>query len=747
MQSQHFHKLLSRKFLQSSLIPILSIEVLLLVLYFSVNAYISRETEKTLLEEVRSTAIPIVEQSSNRVNDDLRDVARHAHLLRQETERFFAKPDLFALPNGIPSLKVGDSGALYKANQQGCGMFYAAKTKIGDKERAKAIQSEGLDPIYDVVLKSTPNLAAVYLNTWDDMNRLCPYIDKLWDTYPPNLEMSDYNFYYEADAKHNPGRKVVWTSVYLDPAGQGWMASAIVPIYKGNFLEGVLGLDITVDKMTKNILGQKLPWDASVFLVDSMGMILAMPSSVEEALGLKELKQHVYKSSVITTVEKPEEFNLTKNPDKTLAQKFAQILKNSTKISDMEIKGKEYMLAQAIVEETGWRLMFLVDKEKVVSPVTALKQTSQWLGYAVVGMMVVFYAVFFSILLVQSKNFARKIAKPVENLVSAAMKMGQEKAQENIQVEISGVKELDSLSFEFQRMQSEIRQRTEALIAEQVAREVQEHKAEVAYQIGLYESTSAHLHNVGNALAGLDGYIRGLEKVIEAAKQWPMAFSMIQEKLVGIEEDSYKEVLNLIRRLEDVQVKHAVPQLQSNLQKIRTSYTEMMASIRHQQSMFKESQAAESKLIHENFSLDQMILEIVENFRSEFVGIPVDVQLELPEITIKGHKFQIRTGLINLIKNAFEAIQTNPSEHSKVSISLERNTSSVRFKITDNGVGFDAIQSSKLFQQGYTSKNDGHGLGLHSFLMFLQSRGGSLTAESPGQELGATFVAEIVDES
>ena len=56
-------------------------------------------------------------------------------------------------------------------------------------------------------------------------------------------KMDSFNFYYLADAQHNPERKPVWTGAYLDPAGHGWMTSCVVPVYRGDFLEGVTGLD------------------------------------------------------------------------------------------------------------------------------------------------------------------------------------------------------------------------------------------------------------------------------------------------------------------------------------------------------------------------------------------------------------------------------------------------------------------------------------------------------------------------
>ena len=56
---------------------------------------------------------------------------------------------------------------------------------------------------------------------------------------------------------------------------------------KNGFLEGVAGIDVTIDNLIKNILDLQLPWNAGAFLVDKNGVILAMPSSIENILGFK----------------------------------------------------------------------------------------------------------------------------------------------------------------------------------------------------------------------------------------------------------------------------------------------------------------------------------------------------------------------------------------------------------------------------------------------------------------------------
>lgn len=94
--------------------------------------------------------------------------------------------------------------------------------------------------------------------------------------YAHDINIPTFNFYYLADKIHNPQQKVVWTDAYLDPAGLGWMISAIAPVYKGDFLEGVVGIDVTIDQLITNILSIQLPYTSMAMLVDEKGHILGM---------------------------------------------------------------------------------------------------------------------------------------------------------------------------------------------------------------------------------------------------------------------------------------------------------------------------------------------------------------------------------------------------------------------------------------------------------------------------------------
>ena len=49
----------------------------------------------------------------------------------------------------------------------------------------------------------------------------------------------------------------------------------------------------------------------------------------------------------------------------------------------------------------------------------------------------------------------------------------------------------------------------------------------------------------------------------------------------------------------------------------------------------------------------------------------------------------------------------------------------------------------RLFTQGFTTKREGHGYGLHSSANAAKSMGGTIVAASPGSGHGATFTLDL----
>ncbi|HYO73120.1 MAG TPA: ATP-binding protein, partial [Archangium sp.] len=80
----------------------------------------------------------------------------------------------------------------------------------------------------------------------------------------------------------------------------------------------------------------------------------------------------------------------------------------------------------------------------------------------------------------------------------------------------------------------------------------------------------------------------------------------------------------------------------------------------------------------------------------------------------------------------------------RLSLTLEpAGAERLQLRVRDNGVGIAPDMLTRIFQYGFTTRQEGHGFGLHSSALAAQELGGSLTAHSEGLGHGATFVLEL----
>ncbi len=64
-------------------------------------------------------------------------------------------------------------------------------------------------------------------------------------------------------------------------------------------------------------------------------------------------------------------------------------------------------------------------------------------------------------------------------------------------------------------------------------------------------------------------------------------------------------------------------------------------------------------------------------------------------------------------------------------------------EVEDNGVGIAPEHQWRVFTQGFTTKKQGHGFGLHSSALAASEMGGQLSCSSPGPGHGATFTLAL----
>lgn len=144
---------------------------------------------------------------------------------------------------------------------------------------------------------------------------------------------------------------------------------------------------------------------------------------------------------------------------------------------------------------------------------------------------------------------------------------------------------------------------------------------------------------------------------------------------------------------------------------------------------------------------DALIGEAIETLRPAAIAKSITLTVALDEIegAVIGDSNRLRQVVWNLVSNA---IKFTP-ENGRVEISLRRTGSQAEIKVRDDGAGIDEQFLPYVFERfrqndsSMTRAQGGLGLGLSIVRHLIELHGGTVTAESAGANLGATFTVRL----
>lgn len=408
-----------RAFVRSALIPLVLVEAGLIAIYLLTNSAI-RDAQ---IEHLRETALNDLQASasleSRLISEQLEQVASLTELYRNLT----AQALLGDAPVAPPELALSGDGVRYSPeNNGGAAVFYSNATPAERHDLEKIARLRQLEPLMKEIEARNPLVASLYFNSWDSFNHIYPWFFTL-DQYPADMDIPQYNFYYLADAEHNPGRGVVWTEVYLDPAGHGWMMSAIAPVYRDDFLEGVVGIDITVSGILEQIGQLQVPWGGYAMLVSDDLSIMALPEPGEEDFGLAELTEHSYLDAIRSEMFKPEDFRLDRRRE--TAELAAAISGADRGVQQVMLGGRLQLVAWTTVAQTGWHLLTVVDEAAVFRQTNALASRYRQIGYLLIAGLLLFYIGFYAVMWLRARQLSQALRDPIAGISQMMKEIGR----------------------------------------------------------------------------------------------------------------------------------------------------------------------------------------------------------------------------------------------------------------------------------------------------------------------------------
>jgi two-component system sensor kinase FixL len=135
-------------------------------------------------------------------------------------------------------------------------------------------------------------------------------------------------------------------------------------------------------------------------------------------------------------------------------------------------------------------------------------------------------------------------------------------------------------------------------------------------------------------------------------------------------------------------------------------------------------------------SIEALLPLISEAIELTKVGIKqkdvaIDLQSDLPSVGVIVDKIQIQQVLLNLLRNAAEAVAGQPTR--KVAVAAELGDDGVQISVSDNGPGLSNDIRERLFQPFVSTKQTGMGVGLSICHTIIKAHDGRIWAEeNPG---------------
>ncbi|WP_417877010.1 ATP-binding protein [Vibrio sp.] len=669
-----------RSMVKTGIIPLILVESVLIAVYLISNHFISTDNMEYIYTQVNEELKISSEREAAVIREKLLSIETLTTIYRSETERVLSETDTIDRSEK-PNLAVSEDGVLYsKEDLGGSASFYSGFT--AEKDWEKVYKLAHLDPLMKQIEQSSDLVASIYLNTWDSYNRIYPWFYTV-EQYPPNMDIPEYNFYYLANAENNPDQKLVWTDVYIDPAGHGWMASAIAPVYNKGFLEGVVGLDIKVSDIIDSIQNLTIPWGGYAILASSNGTIMALPPQGEHDFGLKELTEHSYQQAITKEIFKPEAFNLYKRDD--TADLSMRLLKNTNGLMQITLNGENKLISWSTIPETQWRLLMIVGENEMYATSRALEQKYHNIGYILICGLVAFYTLFLILIWRSSKQMSEFIAQPLTQIQGMVNQVGHGDFQ--LAHEGFRLKELNETANALIHMSSKLDRLTSELTeAKRSAEDANITKSQ------FISNVSHEIRTPMNSILGLSHILLNSDLTAEQ-----------KNNLMKIDK-SGKHLLSLINDILDLS------KLEANKIDIENVPFSIQATIQDVQDIFEHK--AKQKGVELYTKVDQSIPNLI------------------------GDQLRIKQILLNYVSNAIKF--TKGGEVTLVVGVMERTEKRIHlhFSVMDTGIGLSEHDQAVVFDSyqqadaSTTRKYGGTGLGLTISKRIAELMGGYVGVES-----------------
>ena len=386
------------------MIPFLLIFTLIAALFLLNNHQYA--TNKTALQAVAKKSFEeIANQTSKLINQRFSLDKLRLYQLRDTLELILDHQEAFNIDDG----KWLDRGGFYIYNdeyfkQESQTSVYSTNLLSIDKNDIALLSAlKALVPSVARSVNAEDDLiTAAWINLGKNYALAYPPITPI-DELSPELDVTEYSFYYSADPAHNPSREIVYIPLYKEPwaVDAGELGAYLIPIYHDDNFIGVIGLTLSAKGVADVIRDLELPFDAYAQLIDEDGFLIV---TSDDEKSYADFSRHSF-------------YKLYQNPD----FKDRSLMKIETDAKPATV----YTSYQSDIQGSNLKLTILAKNEQIFSTINKLNRETLVVGVVLAIVMILIYLVTLVIGIKTIRSLALKLSKSLSQILDFSSNLGQ----------------------------------------------------------------------------------------------------------------------------------------------------------------------------------------------------------------------------------------------------------------------------------------------------------------------------------
>ena len=277
--------------------------------------------------------------------------------------------------------------------------------------------------------------------------------------------------------------------------------------------------------------------------------------------------------------------------------------------------------------------------------------------------------------------------------------------------------------------------------------DAQKQLLDAAHKSGMADMATGVLHNIGNILNSVNLSAKEISRLAQDSniKGLQKANALLETHMEEIDEFLTRNERGKLLPSYYVKLGRA---LEEEINKIASEAHLLNEKTRMMQDVISTQQEyAGTGYYSEALEITSIIEDAVRVEESSLIKWGIHLTRKYRDVPLcEVQKTKLLQVITNLIKNAKEAMLQNDVYGKPKEFNIEIGIKDENFafiKIIDNGCGIEKDNLTKVFSHGFTTKQTGHGFGLHFSANAMIEMGGSLSVSSEGVQKGCQFIITV----